>query len=182
MPSDICVQHSWLNLFSQIIWLLNLWQRSEVLTKGAHNEESWNVTLSSQDNLAWLSQDKEIASSAFQENVLVPNVAHNGEAWNNTLSSQDSLIWLSQHREIAPSAFQENVLVPNGSTSVQRTHKCCAYIANKSKYCARLNSIQAFSDINRDVRYAHAMLFFFSLLSFFGLFCSQLTSYLLLSH
>lgn len=29
--------------------------------------------------------------------------------------------------------------------------KCCAYIASKSKYCARLNSIQAFGDINRDV-------------------------------
>ena len=151
------------------------------MTNGAHNEESWNDRLSSQDNLTWLSQGKEIAPSAFQEKVLVPNGAQNGEAWNSTFSSQDSLIWLSQHREIAPSAFQENVLVPNGSTSVQ-THKCCAYIANKSKYCARLNSIQAFSDINRDVRYAHAMLFFFSLLSFFGLFCSQLTSYLLLSH
>lgn len=32
-----------------------------------------------------------------------------------------------------------------------RTHKCCAYIANKSKYCSRLNSVQAFCDINRDV-------------------------------
>jgi len=29
--------------------------------------------------------------------------------------------------------------------------KCCSYIASKSKYCARLNSIQAFGDINRDV-------------------------------
>lgn len=29
--------------------------------------------------------------------------------------------------------------------------KCCAYIASKNKYCARLNSIQAFGDINRDV-------------------------------
>lgn len=29
--------------------------------------------------------------------------------------------------------------------------KCCAYIVSKSKYCARLNSIQAFGDINRDV-------------------------------
>lgn len=80
------------------------------------------------------------------------NGAHSAEeVRNGTLSSQNNLIWLSQHREIAPSAFQENVLVPNGSASVQRTHKCCAYIANKNKYCARLNSIQAFCDINRDV-------------------------------
>lgn len=41
---------------------------------------------------------------------------------------------------------------PGGPTSVPRkTHKCCAYIANKSKYCARVNSFQAFCDINRDV-------------------------------
>jgi translation initiation factor eIF-2B subunit gamma len=33
----------------------------------------------------------------------------------------------------------------------RKTHKCCAYIAAKTKYCARLNSIQAFCDINRDV-------------------------------
>ncbi|KAF3455260.1 hypothetical protein FNV43_RR05708 [Rhamnella rubrinervis] len=37
------------------------------------------------------------------------------------------------------------------SAPVRRTHKCCVYIANNRNYCARLNSIQAFSDINRDV-------------------------------
>ncbi|CAL1403530.1 unnamed protein product [Linum trigynum] len=41
--------------------------------------------------------------------------------------------------------------IHNGSPTAQRTHKCCAYIASNSKYCVRLNSIQAFSDINRDV-------------------------------
>lgn len=76
------------------------------------------------------------------------NRVQDGETWNDTFSS---LTWLSQHREIAPSAFEEVVLTPKGSDSPRRTHKCCAYIANKSKYCARLNSIQAFSDINRDV-------------------------------
>ncbi|KAK4753721.1 hypothetical protein SAY87_001825 [Trapa incisa] len=39
----------------------------------------------------------------------------------------------------------------DGSASARRTHKCCVYIANNEKYCARLNSIQAFSDINREV-------------------------------
>ncbi|XP_050203383.1 uncharacterized protein LOC126653521 [Mercurialis annua] len=39
----------------------------------------------------------------------------------------------------------------DGSGPRRRTHKCCAYIASNSKYCARLDSIQAFSDINRDV-------------------------------
>lgn len=69
------------------------------------------------------------------------------------MSSQNDLRWLSQHRAIAPSAFQEPhafslKLLPDA----RRTHKCCAYIAGESKYCARLNSIQAYSDINRDVR------------------------------
>nr|GMC97415.1 translation initiation factor eIF-2B subunit gamma [Ipomoea batatas] len=43
-------------------------------------------------------------------------------------------------------------LGPEGSAPAPRkTHKCCVYIANNSNYCMRLNSIQAFSDINRDV-------------------------------
>lgn len=41
--------------------------------------------------------------------------------------------------------------VPCGSATVRKIHKCCAYIASDSKYCVRLNSIQAFMDINRDV-------------------------------
>ncbi|XP_071724543.1 translation initiation factor eIF2B subunit gamma-like [Rutidosis leptorrhynchoides] len=39
----------------------------------------------------------------------------------------------------------------NGSGSIKKTHKCCVYVAHGSKYCVRLNSIQAFMDINRDV-------------------------------
>ncbi|XP_039127768.1 translation initiation factor eIF-2B subunit gamma [Dioscorea cayenensis subsp. rotundata] len=79
-------------------------------------------------------------------------VAKFEEGWNNTITSKTNLIWLSQHREIAPSAFHNgHELDANGSLSAQSTHKCCAYIAGKNKYCARLNSIQAFIDINRDV-------------------------------
>lgn len=53
-----------------------------------------------------------------------------------------------------PSFHELYALGPNGLSPVERkTHKCCVYIANNSKYCARLNSIQAFSDINRDVSY-----------------------------
>lgn len=40
------------------------------------------------------------------------------------------------------------------SFPVRRTHKCCVYIASNSKYCMRLNSIQAFNDINRDVSFS----------------------------
>lgn len=113
--------------------------------------------------LLYLCQRSQVSTAA----------ADNGKNRNDALSLKNNLTWLSQHREIAPSAFKENVLVPNGSDSVKRTHKCCAYIANKSKYCARLNSIQAFSDINRDVRYMHAMLFIFYS-SFYIFVCSNL--------
>ncbi|XP_073313532.1 translation initiation factor eIF2B subunit gamma-like [Primulina huaijiensis] len=52
----------------------------------------------------------------------------------------------------APSFHDTYARGPDGSAPISRkTHKCCVYIANKSKYCSRLNSIQAFSDINRDV-------------------------------
>ncbi|KAL6516386.1 hypothetical protein OROGR_019691 [Orobanche gracilis] len=69
-------------------------------------------------------------------------------------SFQDSKILLSQLLSNAsmPSFHEIYALGPAGSAPTSRkTHKCCVYIANKSKYCARLNSIQAFSDMNRDI-------------------------------
>ncbi|KAI3450088.1 hypothetical protein Pfo_006753 [Paulownia fortunei] len=67
-----------------------------------------------------------------------------------------------RNSKILPSQLLANASTPSfheiyalgsaGSAPILRkTHKCCVYIANKSKYCARLNSIQAFSDINRDL-------------------------------
>ncbi|KAK1292000.1 hypothetical protein QJS10_CPB17g01708 [Acorus calamus] len=72
---------------------------------------------------------------------------------NENMASQNGQAWLSQQRIGAPSCFHEAYAsVPNGSTAEPgRIHKCCAYIASKDKYCARLNSIQAYCDINRDV-------------------------------
>ena len=66
----------------------------------------------------------------------------------------------SQNNQAAVSQIMANASTPSfhelssgniGSTHVRRIHKCCAYIASESRYCQRLNSIQAFSDINRDV-------------------------------
>ncbi|XP_020584859.1 translation initiation factor eIF-2B subunit gamma isoform X2 [Phalaenopsis equestris] len=48
-------------------------------------------------------------------------------------------------------AYTINSLDPAVETLTDRTHKCCAYIATKSNYCSRLNSVQAFCDINRDM-------------------------------
>ncbi|GMH05631.1 hypothetical protein Nepgr_007471 [Nepenthes gracilis] len=77
----------------------------------------------------------------------------NGEA---KVSSQNNQVVLSQLlANASTTSFHElYAMGPNGSAhglKVKRTHKCCVYIASKNKYCARLNSIQAFSDINRDV-------------------------------
>lgn len=79
-----------------------------------------------------------------------PQTEENG---NEKASSQNNQLMLSQilANSSTPSFHELYALGPNGSTPVRRTHKCCVYIAGKSKYCVRLNSIQAFSDINRDV-------------------------------
>ncbi|KAF9596260.1 hypothetical protein IFM89_008423 [Coptis chinensis] len=75
------------------------------------------------------------------------------ENWNEKVASQNNQSFFSQHLANATKpSFQEFYASgPNGSAPASRTHKCCAYIAENSKYCARLNSLQAFSDINRDV-------------------------------
>ncbi|WVZ80325.1 hypothetical protein U9M48_027811 [Paspalum notatum var. saurae] len=68
------------------------------------------------------------------------------ETGNNAVLSSGNLQCLAQHRVIAPSAFNQDVL-----SRSRGGHRCCAYIATKSKYCHRLNSIQSYCDINRDV-------------------------------
>ncbi|XP_048434448.1 translation initiation factor eIF-2B subunit gamma isoform X1 [Pyrus x bretschneideri] len=79
-----------------------------------------------------------------------PQPEENG---NEKASSHNNQLVISQilANSSTPSFHELNALGLNGSTPVQRTHKCCVYIAGNSKYCVRLNSIQAFSDINRDV-------------------------------
>ncbi|ONM07275.1 transferase [Zea mays] len=68
------------------------------------------------------------------------------EIESSAFQSSGNLQCLSQHRVIAPSAFKQDVLSRSSGG-----HRCCAYIASKSKYCHRLNSIQSYCDINRDV-------------------------------
>jgi hypothetical protein len=74
---------------------------------------------------------------------------------NCAVPSNQNLRWMSQHREIAPSSYQEIYFSEcdlNKSPSIRKTHKCCVYFSGRTQYCARLNSVQAFGDINRDVR------------------------------
>ncbi|GLT66953.1 hypothetical protein SLA2020_392930 [Shorea laevis] len=75
------------------------------------------------------------------------------ENGNQKISTQNNQATLSQILANAstPSFYELYELGPNGSAPVWKTNKCCAYIASNSKYSVRLNSIQTFMDINRDV-------------------------------
>jgi len=84
----------------------------------------------------------------------VANSGAQEENGNYKMPAQQSQVMLSQLMANAstPSFHELFAFGPNGSARVpKRTHKCCVYIVPKDKYCARLNSIQAYSDINRDV-------------------------------
>ncbi|GAA0138266.1 translation initiation factor [Lithospermum erythrorhizon] len=85
---------------------------------------------------------------------LPTNGVHTEENGNDKDGSDSSNVMLSQllANACTQSFHEQYGLGPNGCAPFSRkTHKCCVYIASKSNYCARLNSIQAFSDINRDV-------------------------------
>lgn len=76
------------------------------------------------------------------------------ENGNNKDGSYNSKILLSRLLANAstPSFHDLYASGLKGPSPIPRqTHKCCVYIANKNNYCVRLNSIQAFCDINRDV-------------------------------
>ncbi|CAI9106049.1 OLC1v1005107C3 [Oldenlandia corymbosa var. corymbosa] len=81
------------------------------------------------------------------------NGVQGDENGNHQDTSQESKILLSQLLANAstPSFHELYALGPNGSPIARKTHKCCVYIASKTNYCVRLNSIQSFCDINRDV-------------------------------
>ncbi|XP_020215641.1 translation initiation factor eIF-2B subunit gamma [Cajanus cajan] len=94
-----------------------------------------------------------LVRSQLKSEVLLNGVPQAEENGNGKVISQSNEQVLSQILANAsePTFHLRHALDPYGTTSVRKTHKCCVYIAGSSKYCARLNSIQAYSDINRDV-------------------------------
>lgn len=50
----------------------------------------------------------------------------------------------------APLSAEKLLSIGMGATSPNQP-RCCAYLASKGRYCARVNSIQTYSDVNRDV-------------------------------
>ncbi|CAA6662015.1 unnamed protein product [Spirodela intermedia] len=92
-----------------------------------------------------------LVRSQLRSEVLGTGAHQEEDGWHSKTSAENILTWMSQHLSSSFSGFQEHLPGSNNPIAVPRTHKCCAYIASKSKYCVRLNSIQAFSDINRDL-------------------------------
>lgn len=93
-----------------------------------------------------------------QRSELLFNGGRAEENGNENDASQNDIVMLSQLLVNAstPSFHELYAMYPNGSTPIPRnSHKCCAYIASKSKYCACVNSIQGFCDINRDVSFCN---------------------------
>ncbi|GKV01518.1 hypothetical protein SLEP1_g14067 [Rubroshorea leprosula] len=79
-----------------------------------------------------------------------PLMEENGNQKISTLNNQATLPQILANAS-TPSFYELYELGSNGSAPIWEKIKCCAYIASNSKYCARLNSIQAFMDINRDI-------------------------------
>lgn len=83
------------------------------------------------------------------------------ESWHGKDTVQNIQTWRSQHQAGARLSFPDlhslgfndgNRKVNDHLPATRKSHKCCAYIASKSTYCARVNSVQSFCDITRDVR------------------------------
>ncbi|GKV50973.1 hypothetical protein SLEP1_g57650 [Rubroshorea leprosula] len=79
-----------------------------------------------------------------------PLVEENGNQKINTQNNQATLSRIIANAS-TPSFYELYELGSNGSAPIWKKIKCCAYIASNCKYCVRLNSIQAFMDINRDI-------------------------------
>ncbi|XP_031493619.1 uncharacterized protein LOC116259820 [Nymphaea colorata] len=94
-----------------------------------------------------------LVKTQLNSELLSNQRAQTEETSNEKLTAQNSRSWLYEHLGIITPGISEGPQSGSNDSggSPKKIHKCCAYIAGKNKYCARLNSIQAFSDINRDV-------------------------------
>ncbi|KAK0604437.1 hypothetical protein LWI29_015633 [Acer saccharum] len=113
--------------------------------------------LDQKDTFQSLRQDvlPYLVRSQLKSEVLVNSASQappeeNGNEKNSSLNNHKTLSRILANASM-PSFHELYASDHSGSSPVRRTHKCCAYIASNSNYCTRLNSIQAFMDINRDV-------------------------------
>ncbi|XP_047341196.1 translation initiation factor eIF-2B subunit gamma [Impatiens glandulifera] len=112
--------------------------------------------LDQKENFHSLKQDvlPYLVRSQLRSDLFLNGALPAEENGNEKAASQNNKVLLSQlvANASTPSFHDLHFLGSNtAAASISRkTHKCCVYIA-KNKYCARLNSTQAFFDINRDV-------------------------------
>nr|KJB21788.1 hypothetical protein B456_004G013700 [Gossypium raimondii] len=94
-----------------------------------------------------------LVRSQLKSEALLNRTPQGEENGNEKVSSQNNQAFISRILANASTPSFHGIYSknPDGSSSTRKTHKCCVYIASSSSYCVRLNSIQAFMDINRDV-------------------------------
>ncbi|MBA0615472.1 hypothetical protein Godav_015605 [Gossypium davidsonii] len=111
--------------------------------------------LDRKDTFQSLKQDvvPYLVRSQLKSEAVLSGIRQAEEDGNEKVSFPNNQVMVSQILANAstPSFHELYSMDPDGSAQTRKTHKCCAYIASSSSYCVRLNSIQAFMDINRDV-------------------------------
>ncbi|RVW22020.1 RNA polymerase II C-terminal domain phosphatase-like 4 [Vitis vinifera] len=148
---DIRVQKSILRAVGQMEIRADLMDAHLYAFKRAVLQE----VLDQKDAFQSLQQDvlPYLVRSQLRSELSLNGAPHTEENGHDKVVPGINQVMLSQllAKTSTPSFHELYAMGPNGSAPVRRTHKCCVYIASQDKYCARLNSIQAFSDINRDV-------------------------------
>ncbi|KAG4129853.1 hypothetical protein ERO13_D09G105900v2 [Gossypium hirsutum] len=111
--------------------------------------------LDRKDTFQSLKQDvvPYLVRSQLKSEAVLSGIRQAEEDGNEKVSFPNNQVMVSQILANAstPSFHELYSMDADGSAQTRKTHKCCAYIASSSSYCVRLNSIQAFMDINRDV-------------------------------
>ncbi|PPR82033.1 hypothetical protein GOBAR_AA38683 [Gossypium barbadense] len=111
--------------------------------------------LDRKDTFQSLKQDvvPYLVQSQLKSQAVLSGIPQAEEDGNKKVSFPNNQVMVSQILANAstPSFHELYSMDPDGFAQTRKTHKCCAYIASSSSYCVRLNSIQAFMDINRDV-------------------------------
>ncbi|KAG2703746.1 hypothetical protein I3760_06G151200 [Carya illinoinensis] len=109
--------------------------------------------LDQKDTFQSLKQDvlPYLVRSELKSEVLLNGAPQAEENGNEKVNFQKNQVMVSRILANASTPRFHEFSGLGTNYSAPRTHKCCVYIASNRKYHARLNSIQAFSDINRDV-------------------------------
>ncbi|XVE79036.1 hypothetical protein DITRI_Ditri14bG0025700 [Diplodiscus trichospermus] len=144
IEKDARLQKRILRAVGQVLWILIICPLRSVLQE----------VLDLKDTFQSLKQDvlPFLVWSQLKSEALLNGIPQGEENGNEKVNQNNQLLVSRILANASTPSFHELCSEdPHGSAPIRKTHKCCAYIASGSSYCARLNSIQAFMDINRDV-------------------------------